>query len=265
MQQIINTLNQIEKSHNVSILYAAESGSRAWGFASENSDYDVRFLYCHPLEHYLSFDVELKRDVIEETVKETDLDVRGWGIRKTLHLFTRSNGALLEWLRSPICYREPHASIKELTELAEHAFNPTALMFHYYRTAKNNAREFLRGNSVSLKKYLYVVRCLVAVDWVRERLELPAVNFGQLLNATSLLNSDVAEMRDAAYDLINRKRNALELGTGKRVPELDTYIQQALGVNEKAFENFRRDDLRQRKWDTELNAIFRSAIGYKSQ
>ena len=256
-------LNKITEKHNVNILYAAESGSRAWGFASPNSDYDVRFIYCHPLEHYLSFDVELKRDVIEESVPDPDLDIRGWDIRKTMHLFTRSNGALLEWLRSPICYRQPYEAVQSLIGLAQHAFNPTTLMFHYYRTAKNNAREFLRGNTVSLKKYLYVVRCLVAVDWVREQVELPAVNFEQLLNATSLLNSDVAEMRDAAYDLINKKRNALELGTGTRIPELDTYIQQALGINEKEFNNFRKDDLRQRKWDTELNTIFREAIGWR--
>ena len=95
MQEILETLKHIETSEKINILYAAESGSRAWGFASPNSDYDVRFIYARPIEHYLSFDVELKKDVIEQTLQPQDFDIRGWDIRKALGLFTRSNGALL--------------------------------------------------------------------------------------------------------------------------------------------------------------------------
>ena len=221
MQDILDSLNSIEKSQHIKVLYAAESGSRAWGFASPNSDYDVRFIYARPLEHYLAFDVELKRDVIEETIDSTDLDMRGWDIRKALHLFTRSNGALLEWLRSPICYRCPHAAIETLTELASHAFDPTALMYHYFRMAKNNAREFLRGDTVSLKKYLYVIRCFVAVDYIRMRCELPPVNYLALLDVTAGMSPKVEAMRDGALGLIHQKRASQELGTGARIPELE--------------------------------------------
>ena len=263
MKEILNALISIEASENITILYAAESGSRAWGFASPNSDYDVRFIYTRPLEYYLTFNVELHRDVIEVPIDENDFDIRGWDIRKALHLFTRSNGALLEWLRSPIRYREPHTAIERLTELGKHAFDATALMYHYFRMGKKNAREFLRDDVVSLKKYLYVVRCLVAVDFIRTRGELPPVNFLELLKENALDTPEIWEFRDAAQEIVRQKRESQELGTGSRIPELDTYISKALESNEKEFDGYRKGDLRQRKWDNDLNQIFRSAIGYQ--
>ena len=96
-------LDEIESVHNVSILYAVESGSRAWGFASPDSDFDVRFLYVRPVLDYLR--IRPMRDVIELPLTG-DLDTNGWDIVKALNLFRSSNPALLEWLRSPIIYRE---------------------------------------------------------------------------------------------------------------------------------------------------------------
>ena len=104
-REILRRLKAIETDQAVTILYACESGSRAWGFASPDSDYDVRFLYVHDLDRYLSFDVERQRDVIECPI-EDDIDCSGWDLRKALQLFTRTNGALLEWLNSPIRYLE---------------------------------------------------------------------------------------------------------------------------------------------------------------
>ena len=74
---IINRLQELEAENNVKILYACESGSRAWGFPSATSDYDVRFIYLRPVEWYLS--IEQKRDVIEYPV-ENDLDISGWDL-----------------------------------------------------------------------------------------------------------------------------------------------------------------------------------------
>src|SRR3954452_13450282 len=103
--QILKRLEEAEAEHGVRILYACESGSRAWGFASPDSDYGVRFIYAQPRNWYLSFDVERRRDVIEYPIVD-DIDQSGWDVRKALYLFTRNNGALLEWLHSPIVYLE---------------------------------------------------------------------------------------------------------------------------------------------------------------
>jgi len=99
---ILSRLDQIETQHGVKILYACESGSRAWGFPSTDSDYDVRFLYVHPAEWYLS--VDEKRDVIERPLTPENFDIGGWDLRKALRLFRKSNPPLLEWLGSPNIY-----------------------------------------------------------------------------------------------------------------------------------------------------------------
>lgn len=105
--EILKRLIAAEKEHGVRILYACESGSRAWGFASPDSDFDVRFVYAHPADWYLSFDVESRRDVIEYPIVD-DIDCGGWDVRKALYLFTRTNGAFLEWLNSPIKIGRAH-------------------------------------------------------------------------------------------------------------------------------------------------------------
>ena len=104
-EEIQRSIDEIEQSENVTVLYACESGSRAWGFHSQDSDYDVRFIYAHPPDWYLSVDLEKKRDVIERPILD-DLDVSGWDLRKSLQLFRKSNPPLLEWLDSPIVYRD---------------------------------------------------------------------------------------------------------------------------------------------------------------
>ena len=93
-------LTRIEQAYDCEVLLAVESGSRAWGFQSRDSDYDVRFVYVHRPEWYLSVDLDLRRDVIEKPITD-ELDISGWDIRKTLRLFAKSNPPLLEWLGSP--------------------------------------------------------------------------------------------------------------------------------------------------------------------
>ena len=137
-----------------------QSGSRAWGFASRDSDYDVRFLYVHRQDWYLS--VEDRRDVIELPISE-DLDVSGWELRKALRLLRKSNPPLLEWLKSPIVYRYDPAFAAEFGALAAEFYSPRRCFAHYLHMAFGNWRDYLRGReSVSLKKYLYVFRPLLA-------------------------------------------------------------------------------------------------------
>ena len=137
--EILKRLEVIEQEDSVSILYACESGSRAWGFPSVDSDYDVRFIYKHDADWYLSIDVEEKRDVIERPIND-ELDISGWDIRKALQLLRKSNPPLLEWLSSPILYREnPGVAEKLRTAMAEF-YSPLSSFHHYLNMARNNHR-----------------------------------------------------------------------------------------------------------------------------
>src|SRR3954468_4332579 len=100
--EIQNKLKQIEEHYKVKVLYACETGSRAWGFPSPDSDYDVRMIYVHEPDWYLS--LSEGKDAIE--AMDGDLDVTGWDFRKCLRLLWKSNGTLLERIQSPIVYRD---------------------------------------------------------------------------------------------------------------------------------------------------------------
>ena len=144
-QAICNQLVQIEQEHRICILYAVESGSRAWGFASRDSDYDVRFIYIHPLDWYLS--IRDQRDVIECPI-DHELDVSGWDLRKALGLFAKSNPPLLEWLGSPIVYKDSNGLADRLRCLLIETFSSQRCMYHYLHMARGNYREYLKGEIV---------------------------------------------------------------------------------------------------------------------
>src|SRR5277367_4761827 len=145
-------LRRIEQAYDVRVLYACESGSRAWGFASQDSDYDVRFLYVHSRDWYLS--IEDRRDVIEEPISES-LDISGWELRKALRLLRKSNPPLLEWLKSPVVYAEDGTFLAGFRQLAAEYYSPVRCFAHYLHMASGNARQYLKGETVCLKKYLY--------------------------------------------------------------------------------------------------------------
>ena len=148
---ISEQLSNIETVQDVRILYAVESGSRAWGFASRNSDYDVRFIYIHKPDWYLS--IRDRRDVIECPISK-DLDISGWDLKKALGLFSKSNPPLLEWLGSPIIYKDAFDLANRLREMLTTSFQPQRSMYHYLHMARGNYREYLKGEVVRLKKYL---------------------------------------------------------------------------------------------------------------
>jgi predicted nucleotidyltransferase len=108
---ILQKLTELEQSENIKILYACESGSRAWGFASPDSDFDVRFIYARNVNHYLS--IADMPDVVGLPVDEV-LDIGGWDLKKALKLFLKSNGPLYEWLQSPIVYRQDNTFADEM-------------------------------------------------------------------------------------------------------------------------------------------------------
>lgn len=253
--EILNRLVKAESEHDVRILYACESGSRAWGFASPDSDYDVRFIYARPADWYLSFDVELRREVIEHPIVDL-IDLGGWDIRKALYLFVRTNGALLEWLNSPIRYIESGPFAQRLRELAPLAANNVALCYHYRHMARGNAREHLFKDQVRLKKYLYVLRPLLAIRYIESGLGLPPVEFERLVDAVA-----PEEIRSGIEGLLDLKRRTPELGLGDPIPEIADFITAEFERHGGAFSgNDRPDMLSKQEIVDELNELFRSVV-----
>jgi predicted nucleotidyltransferase len=175
--KILEKLKEIEAAKGVEILYAVESGSRAWGFASPDSDYDIRFIYKHDLNYYLS--LWEQTDVIE-FLTEDDLDGSGWDVRKTVKLLAKSNAPLLEWLFSPVVYFENEAFVTQMRRLAQDCFSPIACLHHYLGTTKN-FMYVCQAEEVKLKSYFYALRTALAGKWIIENNSFPPVDFLELL------------------------------------------------------------------------------------
>jgi predicted nucleotidyltransferase len=220
--QILACLTRIEREHGVHILYAAESGSRAWGFASPDSDYDVRFVYIHAVDHYLG--IAERRDVVELPVNAL-LDVNGWDVRKALALFRKSNAPLYEWLRSPIVYRRDERFFRELSALMPDYFSLRAGCHHYLSMTRNAYENDLRGETVRLKKYFYALRPLLAAGWILEHRTVPPMEFAPL---RTLIRED--GVQQAIDDLLERKQASDEKTLIPPVAILQDFITERLAV-----------------------------------
>jgi uncharacterized protein len=217
-RQIGAQLEAIERQEGVTISLAVESGSRAWGFPSLDSDYDVRFVYRRPLAAYIS--VGEPRDVIERPIDEA-LDVSGWDLRKALQLLVRSNAVLIEWLASPIRYCEKAAETARLGDLARETACLPALAYHYDRSARRSWTEIQdSADGVRLKTYCYALRPTLALRWIRGRGEPPPMDLPRLLEGPVVS----ADIRDAVALLLRQKRTASEKAATPRIGILDEFI-----------------------------------------
>jgi len=220
--RVREALARVEAERGVRVLFACESGSRAWGFASRDSDYDVRFLYVHQRDWYLS--VEDRRDVVEMPLAG-DLDISGWELRKALRLLRKSNPSLLEWLRSPIVYQYDPAFVAQFGALATEFYSPRRCYRHYLQMAFNNWRDYLRGRQlVSLKKYLYVFRPLLACRWIERLASQPPIQLARLVDG--VLYETV--VRHALDELVARKQSGEELDVAPPVGVLSRFIEHEL-------------------------------------
>ena len=219
-EEVVRRLDMVEREEDVRVLYACESGSRAWGFASPDSDYDVRFVYAHRPDWYLS--IADRRDVIERPIVD-ELDLSGWELRKALRLFRKSNPPLLEWLGSPIVYRERTTLASRLRALAARGHSPRSCAYHYLNMARRNHAAYLQGgrHRVRLKKYLYVLRPLLAVRWIESGRGVVPMEFERLVEA---MVTDTA-LRQAIDTLLARKRTSPELGQGPRIAAISEFIE----------------------------------------
>ena len=252
-ETILQKLRDIEQAEHVTVLHAVESGSRAWGFASPDSDYDVRFIYVRRTPDYLK--LEPCSDVIEWQLDET-LDINGWDLQKALRLLYKSNPTLFEWNQSPLIYRTTYFW-QGLHETVDRYFSGKAGLYHYLHMAKTNNREYLHGETVRLKKYFYVIRPILACRWILERSCPPPMRFTELMDAVL----DPA-IRPIMEQLTARKMQTPEIGLGPRIPELNAYIAESIAeLTQKAAE-IAPD--RNPDWKT-LDRIFAAGIAFGEQ
>jgi len=248
--EILARLARAEHEHEVRILLAVESGSRAWGFASPNSDYDARFIYVHRPEWYLSVGLEEQRDVIEYPIVD-DLDINGWDLRKALRLYWKSNPSFVEWIQSPLVYLQRGSFHDDSRALMRDVYSVESGMYHYRSMAKTNFRGYLQNDLVPLKKYFYVLRPLLAVRWL-ERFGAPApIEFDRLLAMV-----DDRALLDAIDVLLAQKRASLELDLSPQVPVIRDFIVRELArLDDIVPARFERRDVEPR-----LSALFRDVL-----
>lgn len=229
IDHILEVLKQIENEYEVKIVYACESGSRAWGFPSMNSDYDVRFIYVHKKEWYLSIDQ--RRDVLE--VPKHDklsipidelLDLNGWELTKALRLFRKSNPPLLEWLHSNLIYYKKYTAISKMQELESHIFSPVSGIHHYLKMAKGNYRDYLIREEVKIKRYFNIFRPLLAAKWIEKHKEFPPNGFNQLIEDI-LPTGDIRNIID---DLIKQKMAGEVLARKPRTEIINPFLENEI-------------------------------------
>jgi predicted nucleotidyltransferase len=229
MQTRIQTaLMGLEAAHGIRILYACESGSRAWGFPSPDSDFDVRFIYCHPPAWYLTLDES--PDTLNFPVDD-ELDLAGWELRKALRLLRGSNASLFEWLQSPVVYHESLNFRARLAPLLPAAFNLKAGLHHYLGQLRRGVEDDLLPQDVRLKRLFYALRSALAARWIRERHTLPPMEFTPL---RALLP---VALKDEVTALLATKATADEKTTVPRPAALVALLQQEFAAGQTARES----------------------------
>ena len=241
-------LKEIEERENISVLHAAESGSRAWGIASPDSDYDVRFVYVRPMDFYLK--LQDKKDFIDWELNQV-LDINGWDITKALQHFYKSNATLYEWGNSPIIYKTT-PQWEKIMKLAEEYFSGKSAMYHYYGTARKNYEAYLMEDMVKYKKYFYVLRPILACKWIEKKKCPPPVLFQTL--AEEILEK---EMKPAVDRLVEAKLQMTESEKRGKIQELNDYIQEKLEYYQALLSEMPED--RNKDWEP-LNRSFRELL-----
>ncbi|MCX6181238.1 MAG: nucleotidyltransferase domain-containing protein [Bacteroidetes bacterium] len=220
--RIEQEIKRIEEQYKVKVLFACETGSRAWGFPSPDSDYDVRMLYKHESDWYLS--INEKDETIEYMSEDKEIDVSGWDIRKSLQLLRKSNGALLERIQSPIVYRATDGFVEIFREAAERSYIPIATMHHYLNMAKSSFRDIEHEESTKLKRLFYALRGALACKWILDKDVMPPIEFKFMLDELAF-----------DFQIKARIKELIELKSGKnedyihpREVELITFIKMLL-------------------------------------
>ena len=243
-------IKEIEAKENIRVLHVIESGSRAWGLASPDSDYDVRFIYVRDRNFYLS--LRENKDFIDWELNEV-LDINGWDIKKVLQHFHKSNATLFEWSNSPVVYYTTDEWKKLYDEVAGQYFACKSSMYHYYGTANKNYHEYLMEDLVKYKKYFYVLRPILACKWIEEKKCPPPVLFDELFD--SVLEED---MKPVIADLLAKKVQMSESDKAPKIDKVNQYVEEKLIYYKNLLEGM--DDDRNPDWEP-LEEVFKKVIG----
>lgn len=228
------------RAQGARVLFAIESGSRAWGFPSPDSDYDCRFVYIRPIADHLV--LEQPRDVIEFPL-EAEIDAGGWDLRKALLLALGGNAVVVEWAKSPIVYEEIEGFRRRLLDLLAEIVDPVRVSRHYLGLARAHlAKIGSFSGEVKLKRLFYLIRPIVALDWMEQRgfASLPPMNMVDCLAQTEL----PPHASEAIHQLIDSKRQTREMGTGPIPMEIACYLEARYGHHEMNLAEPARDEER---------------------
>lgn len=229
-------LQQIEKDKSIKLLFACETGSRAWGFPSPDSDYDIRLIYMHHRDWYLS--LHEQKDSIE--IMDGDLDITGWDLRKSLLLLKKSNAPLIERFLSPIIYHEETEFADNFRTLINQYYSPTAVFYHHYSLASKFWADIKDAETFKLKGFFYLVRSLLSCNWIIQNSQVVPMQIDKLMLYT---DSDVAQR---LRELIALKATVDEKHFHKKDQFLHEWIidtfkkldiaKEALGVNSSSID-----------------------------
>jgi len=223
MKEKIQTyLKKIESHKQIKILLACETGSRAWGFPSPDSDYDVRLVYVHKSDWYMS--VESKKDSIEMMLENNDIDISGWELKKSLKLLFKSNPPLLERIQSPILYSVDDEFLADIKSLSKKCYSKIATMHHYLSMAKKILEEIEKDDEFKLKRFFYGLRTATLCKWIVEKDEIPPIEFQNAYKNLNL-NPTIVEKIDK---LIALKSEKSESYFHRNEPELIEFAQKCI-------------------------------------
>lgn len=250
-------LREVEKEHNINIIHAIESGSRAWGFPSKDSDYDVRFLYINNLDHYLSIDQ--KRDVIDTPIVLDDFlgvefDMNGWDIKKAITLATRGNAVVNEWLSSPVQYIVNEPYYGRLRDFIQETADLRAYFYFYRNYMRDPWNSYSKESkqAIKIKQYCYVLRCALSLEWLETQMSPPPMDLPSIFKGIEI----DPELRSEIDQLISNKAEATEADYMPRSSILDNFIDNAISEERK---RPAKDELEKCNLD-KANALFREFI-----
>ncbi len=250
-EKIKKYLTNLEQEKGIEILFACETGSRAWGFPSPDSDFDVRIIYKHEKDWYLSLTEE--KDSIELFFENNEIDITGWDIRKSLRLLWKSNPALLERIQSPIIYKVNTEFLTEVTSVAQSAYSRFATIHHYLSMAKKIFEEVNNSEEYKLKKFFYALRASVACKWILEKEEMPPIEFSKMLNGLDLPTN----LRTRISELITLKATISEAYLHKGDQELLEFMKSCIDRADNESKTLPSSNAQM----SEFNDFFRKTLG----
>jgi predicted nucleotidyltransferase len=249
-RHIMDRLDETEEAYGVKIVLAVESGSRGWGFPSLNSDHDVRFVYARKLDWYLALDEG--KDYIGFP-PDPVFDIQGWDIRKALRLMKRSNASILEWLSSPMRYKEDPGIAAEMKLLGEKCFDMSKCLKHYRSIAANALRLIEESDMAKLKKYFYCLRPLAASQYILKKGLFPPMEYLKTVAEIEMPEG----IREETAKLVEMKKATNEDLLIVKNQVLLSYMEDALAWVDKEAAKLPRSDKRE-IW--ELDAFFKKVV-----